>query len=454
MFPAIRSAFRDLRQGFGSDLTRLDLKDCFQSDQFGFDTTVGLEQQKLNRLRGILNGYGPSWSGENVNDRSSLNHSVVWACRRIIAESVAFLPLSLMRQRGDVKEPATDHPVYGLLHDEPNPEMSDMEFRETLTDQVVAGGNAFSRIVRRSSDKTAIAFWPITNGSVTIDRNQARELVYVVRDRDDQERTYTVQANRPQDLLHVRGLGSDGIIGYSVITMARQSIGTGLSTEKYAAKFFAAGGRVPYTIELQNKFKTDQDFQKWRADWNTFYANSDNWHQAAMLEPGMVYKQIGLSPEDSQFLETRNFGVSELCRWFLISPDMVGDMSKATLNNMEQLALRFVKMTLTAWIVRWEKALRRCVLTPQEKADGYFFRHNVNALLRGDFASRMAGYASALQNGHLSINEVRDLEDRNGIDGGDDHHIQLNMQSLPGETPTASQAAALVRVGPPKGVAA
>jgi HK97 family phage portal protein len=168
------------------------------------------------------------------------------------------------------------------------------------------------------------------------------------------------------------------------------------------------------------------------------------------MEGDIEYKQIGLNMADMQMLETREFSIPEICRWFLVSPHLVGDLSRATFSNIEQLALEFVKMTLSAWITRWEQELYRCVLTPEEKAAGYYFRHNLSGLLRGDFQTRMAGYATMLQNGIANVDEVRDLEDWNPLpDGaGEDYHIQLNMQALPATgVPQNAQSAALIRLG-------
>lgn len=445
MFPAIREAWREFRSGFGAGPEPLSLKEA----AIGFDPTsiAWYARNGYPGLYSMLGHGGPSWSGESIDANNALNLSVVWACTRIISESLAFLPASLMQRRNGVKREAAEHPAYALVHDEPNSDMSDMEFRETLTAHCVGRGNGYSRVLRRSSTGTAIGLLPLLPNQITPDRDKQQNLVYVVKDGNDQEKAYTVLQGKPQDILHVRGLGFDGVQGYSVITLARQSLGTSQGAEKYAAKFYANGGRVPYVLETATRFKSDEDFKKFRNDWDSSYSGSDNFHKAPILENGLTYKQIGFSPEDAQFIATRQFNIPEQCRWFRVSPHLVGDLSRATFANIEQLALEFVQMTLMAWIVRWEKALRRCVLTPQEKDQGYYFKLNANGLLRGDFQSRMAGYATALQNGHMSINEVRDLEDRNPIDGGDDFHIQLNMQSLPGGTPTASQQAALVKVG-------
>jgi HK97 family phage portal protein len=181
---------------------------------------------------------------------------------------------------------------------------------------------------------------------------------------------------------------------------------------------------------MAQKFKTKEDFDRFRADWEMVYAVA---HKAPILENDIKYKQIGISLKDSQLLETRLFSIHEICRWFGVPPHLVGDLSRATFSNIEQLALEFVKLTLSAWLTRWEQELWRCVLTPEEKTQNYLWRHNLNALLRGDFPSRMTGYATMLQNGIACQDEIRDLEDWNPIEDGigTGYHIQLNMQTLP-----------------------
>jgi HK97 family phage portal protein len=202
---------------------------------------------------------------------------------------------------------------------------------------------------------------------------------------------------------------------------------------------------------MDKKFSNDKEFDKFRTDWETTYSEP---HKVPILENAMKYQQIGLNAVDSQMLLTRLFDIHEICRWFLISPHLVGDLSRATFNNIEQLALEFVKMTLTAWLTRWEEELYRCVLTPEEQALGYFFKHDLDDLLRGDFATRVQGYATLLQNGVTSVNEVRDWELLNPITGGDAHHIQLNMQNLPGSAvpantlvPLGDKSPSLVQLG-------
>jgi HK97 family phage portal protein len=209
--------------------------------------------------------------------------------------------------------------------------------------------------------------------------------------------------------------------------MARQSFGTAISIEKNVAAFYANGGRVPYHLERPRPFKTAQEFDAFRQDWQREYSKP---HNAPILEDGTKYVQDGLSAVDQQMLESRLFDIHEICRWFLMSPHLVGDLSRATFSNIEQLALEFVKVTMGPWFNRWEKDLWRCVLTPDEKSQGYQFKHDTTDLTKGDFLSRMQGYSIGLQNAVFNPNGVRKSEGMNPYQGGDEYHVQLNMQTV------------------------
>ena len=268
-----------------------------------------------------------------------------------------------------------------------------------------------------------------------------------MKDGNAAEKTYTVEPGKPHDILHIRGIGWDGLRGYSVIAMGRQSIGSAIAAERHVGRFWARGGRTPYNLKLTQDWDDNEAGKKFRDDWNAIYSNPN---EAPILPPWLTYEKTGLTMVESQVLESRLFSIHEICRWFGVSPHLVGDLSRATFSNIEQLALEFEKLTLAEWMTRWEQAFWRCVLTPEEQSQGYFLLHDTSALRRGDFASRMAGYATALQNGELSIDEVRDMEGRNPLPNGagSHHHIQLNMQSLPGgDQSVTAQSAQLVRLG-------
>lgn len=400
--------------------------------------TLGLEEKGLstfedlsyaewrakNGFRGLAADWGRSYG---VTVDSALNLSVVQACVRLIGETLGFLPLSLMQSVGDSNRHASEHPVYGALKHQPNDEMTAATFRETRTAHYLLTGNAFARIHRRSGTGTAMEFEPLKPEQVRVERERGGEqrLVYSVK--YGQEKQFPVERGKPQDILHLRGLGYDGLIGYSVIEMARRSMGTAMATEDHVGKFWANGGRTPYILKLVQKFQNQADRDKFRADWEETYSSP---HRAPIMEPWVEYQSLGMNQRDAQVIESRQYSIPEMCRWFMVSPHLVGDLARATFSNIEHLGLEFVKFTLQTHINRWEQELRRCVLTPEEKKQGYYFKHNVNALLRGDFQTRMAGYATMLQNGISTQNEVRRLEDMDPLPGGDDLHIQLNMQTL------------------------
>ena len=233
----------------------------------------------------------------------------------------------------------------------------------------------------------------------------------------------------PYDVLHVPGLGFDGLVGYSPIAMAKNAIGMGIACEEYGARFFANGAAPSGVLEHPGTIK---DPVKIRDSWNATFKGSGNAHKVAVLEEGMKYTQIGISPEQAQFLETRKFQINEIVRIFRVPPHMVGDLEKSSFSNIEQQSLEFVKYTLEPWIVRWEQSLMRVLLSPDEKRD-FFFKFNLEGLLRGDYQSRMQGYSIARQNGWMSANDIRELENLDKIPveaGGDLYLINGNMLPL------------------------
>lgn len=415
---------------------------------------TNIEQYARNgypRIVELLGGT-QSWTGEAVTTGSALALSTVWACNKVISESVGFLPLNMRQRKGNKQELATAHPMYAALRYGPNPEITAQSFSETLTSHAVLRGNAFSKIVRRSGTGTALELWQLDPDCVQVTREKTgqKRLVYVVKEQNQPDVSYTVVRGKPQDIFHMRGLGWDGMVGYSVIAMARQSFGMSLSQEKNVAQFYANGGRVPYILTMANKFENDQQFDRFRKDWQETYREP---HKAPILENDIKYQQIGISAKDAQLLESRQFTIADICRWFSVSPHLVGDLSRATFSNIESLATQFVQFTLTTWLNRWEQELFRCVLTDEERAQGYFFQHDLDALLRSEFAARMAGYATALQNGWMNRDEVRAKEGLNPINGGDEYLVQVNMTSLENagkEQPAAAPAKPAVAFGAAK----
>lgn len=233
----------------------------------------------------------------------------------------------------------------------------------------------------------------------------------------------------PGDILHIPGLGFDGLVGYSPIAMAKNAIGLAIATEEFGAKFFANGAAPSGVLEHPGTIK---DPTKVREAWQSQFGGSSNSGKVAVLEEGMKYTPISISPEQAQFLETRKFQINEIARIFRVPPHMVGDLEKSSFSNIEQQSLEFVKYTLEPWLVRWEQSMMHSLLTPSEKQE-YFIKFNVDGLLRGDYASRMSGYATARQNGWMSANDIRELENLDRIpaeEGGDLYLINGNMTKL------------------------
>ena len=374
---------------------------------------------------------GGSTSGKIVTERSAMQMTAVYSCVRILAEAIAGLPLHLYTYKEDGgKEKAIGHPLYLLLHDEPNPEMSSFVFRETLMTHLLLWGNAYAQIIRNGKGEV-VALYPLMPNRMTVDRDSSGQLFYSYQMNNSDAptmKTGTVIL-KPSDVLHIPGLGFDGLVGYSPIAMAKNAIGLAIATEEYGAKFFANGATPGGLLEYPGTVK---DPDRVRESWNKGFSGSQNAGKVAILEEGMKYTPISIAPEQAQFLETRKFQINEIARIFRVPPHMVGDLEKSSFSNIEQQSLEFVKYTLDPWVVRWEQSLSRALFTPEEKKQ-YFFKFNVEGLLRGDYQSRMNGYATARQNGWMSANDIRELENLDRIpaeEGGDLYLINGNMLPL------------------------
>lgn len=371
---------------------------------------------------------GGTTSGKAVTERSAMQMTAVYSCVRILAEAIAGLPIHLYKYKPDGgKEKAIDHPLYLLLHDEPNPEMSSFVFRETLMTHLLLWGNAYAQVIRNGRNEV-VALYPLMPNKMTVDRDEHGHLYYEYQRSNDEAPTMkgSTVVLKPTDVLHIPGLGFDGLVGYSPIAMAKNAIGMAIACEEYGAKFFANGAAPGGVLEHPGTIK---DPQRVRESWQSTFGGSGNSNKIAVLEEGMKYTPIGISPEQAQFLETRKFQINEIARIFRVPPHMVGDLEKSSFSNIEQQSLEFVKYTLDPWVIRWEQSIQRILLTPEEKKS-YYVKFNVEGLLRGDYQSRMNGYAIGRQNGWMSANDIRELENLDRIpteEGGDLYLINGNM---------------------------
>lgn len=376
--------------------------------------------------------FGRTTSGKPVNERTAMQTTAVYACVRILAEAVASLPLHVYEYQDDGgKKLVHEHPLYYLLHDEPNPEMTSFVFRETLMSHLLIWGNAYAQIIRDGAGRV-LGLYPLLPDKMEVQRDDRGNIYYVYSRNSDENPMFKEYGNiklKAEDVLHIPGLGFDGLIGYSPIAMAKNAVGMTLACEEYGASFFANGANPGGVLEHPGVLK---DPSKVRESWNSVYRGVNNAHKIAVLEEGMKYQQIGIPPEEAQFLETRKFQINEIARLYRIPPHMVGDLDKSSFSNIEQQSLEFVKYTLDPWVIRWEQSLQRSLLLPGEKGK-YFIKLNVDGLLRGDYQSRMNGYAVGRQNGWFSANDIREMENMNPIpdeEGGNLYLVNGAMTKL------------------------
>lgn len=376
--------------------------------------------------------FGRTTSGKPVNERTAMQTTAVYACVRILAEAVASLPLHVYEYQDDGgKKLVHDHPLYYLLHDEPNPEMTSFVFRETLMSHLLIWGNAYAQIIRDGAGRV-LGLYPLLPDKMDVQRDDRGNIYYVYSRNSDENPMFKEYGDirlKAEEVLHIPGLGFDGLIGYSPIAMAKNAVGMTLACEEYGASFFENGANPGGVLEHPGVLK---DPSKVRESWNSVYRGVNNAHKIAVLEEGMKYQQIGIPPEEAQFLETRKFQINEIARLYRIPPHMIGDLDKSSFSNIEQQSLEFVKYTLDPWVIRWEQSLQRSLLLPGEKGK-YFIKLNVDGLLRGDYQSRMNGYAVGRQNGWFSANDIREMENMNPIpdeQGGNLYLINGAMTKL------------------------
>lgn len=360
-------------------------------------------------LTAVLGRGAMSAAGVSVNERSALNLSAVWAAVSMIAGATASLPLFFYRRIPDGKEQYVDHPLYWLLHDEPNDEMGTFVFRELLTAHVLLWGNAYAEIQRNEGGQVT-GLWPITPDRVTPYRDTSGALRYSV-----DNGTAPAAVLGPDRLLHLHGLGFDGVRGYSVISMARQSLGLTIAAEKFGAHFFGNGAHA--SLVAQHPGRITEGAQKRFKDSLKDALSGDNALSIVVLEEGITIERVTIPPDDAQFLETRKLQTEEIARWFNIPPHKIKDLDRSTNNNIEQQAIEYVQDTLEPWLKRWENELTRKLVRPLEKGRQWF-EFQVKGRLRGDTAAQTDHYVRMAANGFYMIDEVRALEGLNPLPNG------------------------------------
>lgn len=358
-------------------------------------------------------GAGLSAAGMNVSVESALRVSTVWACVRAISETVASLPCITYRRRSDGgKERATEHRLYELLHDQPNPEQTAMDYWETVMAHVLTWGNHYTHVER--DDYGTKALWPLDPSRVTPARDDAGRLIYNYR---TLKGTMLDPPYKFADVMHVHGLSWNGTMGLSVIGYARETIGLGLSLDDFAARYFGAGTHASGVLQHPGKL-SDAGRNRLGEDWKAAHAGPSNAHKTIVLEEGMTWNPTSIPPDDSQFLQSRQWQAEEIARWYRVPQHKIGLLNRATNNNIEQQAIEFVTDCIRPWLVRLEQTIRRDVIQIGDGKRTLFVEFLVDGLLRGDLASRYTAFATAHQNGWLSADDIRQIENMNPLPNG------------------------------------
>ena len=366
---------------------------------------------------------GRTPAGIPITHENALTYSAVWGCVRVISESIAqmgahvYQPITLDRSE------RISHTVDYLVDKQANPELSAFTFRETMLAHALTWGNGYAEIERDNAGR-ATWLWPITPDRVNPERTRDGALIYDISNRGNSNAVLP-----PTDIFHLHGLGFDGVQGYSVIGLARKAIGLGLATEEFGSTFFGNGTHLGGVLEHPAKL-TKEAQERLAASWAEKYGSARNAFKPAILEEGMKWHQVGVPPEDAQFLETRKFQVHEVCRWYRVPPHKLADLERATFSNIEHQSIEFVTDTLVPWVTRFEQEGNIKLFGANRQ--GLFVRVNVGALLRGDLKSRYDAYAVGRQWGWLSVNDVRKLESLNPLppEIGDVYLTPLNMGLL------------------------
>ncbi len=358
--------------------------------------------------------------GMLVNHETALQIATVFACVRYIAESIGTLPWGVFQKRLDGgRDELNESQLYRLLHTRPNPEMAPMAFKETLTAWALTWGNGYAEIERDRANRPA-ALWPLTPDRVQPKRDAAGRLVYEVNNGSGVAKSIVPAAN----MYHLHGLGYDGLTGYSVVSLAARSIGTGLAADAFANSFYA-NNTVLGGVLKHPKALSDPAYDRLVESWQNRHKGPQKAYKPAILEEGMEWQSIGMPLKDAEFLLTRKFTVNEICRWFRVPPHKVADLERATYSNIESQAIEAVVDAIMPWAVRLEEEANFKLVSFRNQGS-IITKLNLKGLMRGDAKTRAEYYQMMRNLGAFTINDILGLEDMNPI--GPDGDVRV-MQS-------------------------
>lgn len=394
---------------------------------------VGYLKNIVNAVRGVdfeklyyqyhINTAGASAIA--VNEQTAMRMTAVFSCVKLISETIGTIPLNLMVTNGTERKIAVNHPLYSLLRNKPNPDMNITQLKEAIASSMLLHGEGFiQKVITQSGKVLELCFLYPQNVTKLRQNGQIvyKYTPYSAYPLSASSKSVTLSQ---QEVVNIPYFTLDGINGISPITYCRESVQLGLIAEQHANLFYQNGGKPSGVIEVPQTL-TDDAYNRMKNGFNDAYGGMNSF-KTAVLEGGSKYQVIPISAKDAQFIETRKFQISEIARIFRVPPHMIGDLDKATFSNIEQQSIEFAKYTIAPLAAKIEAALNACLLSDTEISQGYYFKFNLDALMRGDLQSRYTAYATARQWGWMSINDIRHLEDMNPIDGGDTYLQPLNM---------------------------
>jgi len=359
--------------------------------------------------------YGPvamdTICGAAINEQSAMGIAAVYSCVKILSEAIASLPLKLYKHTATGKQTAPEHPLYSVMHDSPNKQMTAYALREMMSGHVALRGNAFAYIERDFG--TVKNLWPLHPSRMTVKATEGGQIVYEYRRRDGQKIDYP-----PDEILHLMGLTDNGLTGLSPLSLLRENFGRAAAISQYQSGFFAHGANPSGVLKIDQRLSKEQ-YQHISQSWADRNSGAANMRRVLILEEGLTWQQTALSNDDAQLVELAKYSTIEIARCFRIPLNLLQDLDRSTYSNIEQQNKSFLIHCLLPWLVRFEQSYNRALLTEGEREAGYFFQHVPDALLRGDEQTRYGCYQIALNAGFMTVNEVRQLENLNSIPGGD-----------------------------------
>lgn len=373
----------------------------------------------------LLGGRGQqSYSGKTVNAQTALTLTAFNSGVRIIAETIASIPFHVYQRNEKGKQIARDHPLYNLIHRQPNSEMTAFSFWEVMIHNMVIYGNCYADI-EYDNGGNVIGLWPLLPQNMKVERfNGVIRYRYLLP--ADKGQAGQEQIIKNEFILHIHGLSPNGLVGYDQVQLGKEAIGLGLAVEEFGNRFFGNGGNVSGVLEHPLELG-EEGRKNLRQSFEETNSGLTNAHRLLILEEGLKYEQMGIAPDAAQFLETRKFNVNDIARLLRLPPHMLGDMSGSTNNNIEQQSLEFVKYSILPWVVRIEQTFWWKLLSEKDKRS-FFAEFSLDGLLRGDLLSRTQALHIQRMDGIISANEWREIENMNAQEGdqGDVYYVPVN----------------------------